>query len=421
MLAFAAAHPAAAKKVSWPQTNHDGARTGYNPDETTISAANVPTLQMVWSQSIPGEVTSFVLNHKSLYFQGGTPSVLTAVTASTGAIRWSVTSGNDNGGNASMASDKTAIYAGCSQPDTVSGTDGAICAYDPKTGTVLWHYCVCDSGGDAFVAEPLTYDKGVLYLGYGHRVNGVLGLEEYVVALDARSGTEIWSRDFGSTNGAGALGASPIVADEKNVYFSCAVTSTEAALCALSKANGDLAWHYDLNDLGSGGLDDIGLAASNKIVYANINGAAAQIAALNAVTGKVNWTIPETGVCCGAAPPAVTGTDLYVPFKDPQNGLTPTIIALSAKKGKQEWKADSGAACSSPSVANGVVYEKNCGGSNTVTVSAFDATTGTFLWSNPDGAAGHYPPPIVADGTLYVANIATGLGFNIAAFRPPKK
>src|SRR5581483_1662930 len=116
-------------------------------------------------------------------------------------------------------------------------------------------------------------------------------------------------------------------------------------------------------------------------------------------------------------PPAVSDNALYVPFKDPQNGFAPTIVALELAKGKQQWKADAGAACASPSVANGVVYEKNCGGSNTVTVSAFSAQNGTLVWNNPDGAAGHYAPPIIANGTVYVANIATGQGFNIAAFR----
>jgi outer membrane protein assembly factor BamB len=415
LFAVAAAH---AVQANWPQTNHDGGRTGFNPKESTISASNVSGLQMVWGQGVAGDVTSFALNKGTLYFQGGSPSVLTAVNANTGAVNWTVSTGNDGGGNANIAVDKSGVYGGCSQTDTSSGTpDGAVCAYNPSTGALRWVYCACASGGDAAVVQALTYDNGVLYFGYAHHVDGVLGLEEYVVAVDAASGTQLWATDFGSTNAAGSLGNSPVTVGAGNVYVSCAVSGSTAALCALAQANGSLTWHYDLNPIANG-LDDIGLAERNNSVYANINGAAAQIAALDATTGAVKWSIAEQGVCCGAPPPAVDGPALFVPFRDPQNNLASTIVALKTRTGKQLWKADANGACASPSVANGVVYEKNCGGDNTVTVSAFNAKTGAFLWSNPDAAGGHYPPPIIANGTVYIANISHQ-NYNIAAFQLP--
>jgi outer membrane protein assembly factor BamB len=54
-------------------------------------------------------------------------------------------------------------------------------------------------------------------------------------------------------------------------------------------------------------------------------------------------------------------------------------------------------------IANGVLYDDQQGSNNPET-AAYSTATGTLLWSSPVGASTLHPPPIVANGTLYITN-----------------
>ena len=83
------------------------------------------------------------------------------------------------------------------------------------------------------------------------------------------------------------------------------------------------------------------------------------------------------------------------------------VHALHAPTGHKLWSVNM-ASQSSVSIANGVLYDDQQGSNNPET-AAYAISNGAFLWSTPDpGGSTVHPPPIVANGVLYVTNAACG-------------
>jgi outer membrane protein assembly factor BamB len=77
------------------------------------------------------------------------------------------------------------------------------------------------------------------------------------------------------------------------------------------------------------------------------------------------------------------------------------LYAFDAITGTELWSVPVGAPIrSSPAVANGVVYV----GSLDNNLYAFDAATGTKLWSAPAGSWINTSSPAVANGVVYVGS-----------------
>jgi outer membrane protein assembly factor BamB len=96
------------------------------------------------------------------------------------------------------------------------------------------------------------------------------------------------------------------------------------------------------------------------------------VSALNAATGKVQWSQHYSG---GAAQPVFDNGKLYV--------AADAILALDPKSGATLWRSDLFDALGSLAVYNGVVYA----GSNSVqavTFEALDAETGHTIWQAHD-------------------------------------
>jgi outer membrane protein assembly factor BamB len=143
---------------------------------------------------------------------------------------------------------------------------------------------------------------------------------------------------------------------------------------------------------------------SNNVLYVNA-GSAGEFAALNATTGAQIWSVAGNSsqfpVSLAKGIIYATGSDGYV-------------HALHAPTGRAIWSVNM-ASQSSVSLANGVLYDDQQGSNNPETV-AYAVSDGSVLWSSPEPGSTLHPPPIVANGVLYITNGTCG---NVCAYGVP--
>jgi outer membrane protein assembly factor BamB len=226
--------------------------------------------------------------------------------------------------------------------------NGYAVALDAKTGRQLWKRRI----GELNASSP-TFHKNRLY---------VVNLEPgHVIKLDARTGKTLWKRDL-----PGRAESSPVVVD-RSVYFGCEC----GELFSLSTKNGNVRWATGLG-------------------------------------GPIK------------AAPAYYGGTLYV------GDYGGHMNAVDAETGELKWQSDSlgqgfgssGAFYSTPAVAFGRVYA----GNNDTRVYSFDRKDGTIAWtystggyaySGPAVARTHNTGPTVYvgsfDGNLYALNAQSGV------------
>ncbi len=401
--------PANAAQVIWQQTYHDSGHTSDNPHESILTTANVPNLQVAWGQDVTCGVLNFALDESTIYAQGqgsdcNTPD-LEAIDAATGAKKWTVTAGGDGLYlQGTIAEGNGLVFAGCGFKDTGSINYGAVCAYRKINGKLAWQFSnPCNCQPESGVVAPLVYSNSVVYFGYGNGGGTCGGDTNYLVAADAKTGAVLWTY---VTGGCGSLdGAAPAVADG-HVYF-----EANDNLVALSQTDGSFLWSVPFG----GGSIEMGLTARNGAVYDNVdNNGAEQIAAFDGATGTPRWTfnIGNFNPGSGTAPGALANGLLYV------TGIDHQIYALHASSGKLKWSG--AAASSSAAVANGVLYVDGGpgGGGSGTGATAYAASNGANLWESGSDRTTIFPPPIVANGVLYVANGGSSCS-NMCAYALP--
>lgn len=370
-------------QTNWLQTFFGATHGSYNSTETTLSPSNISALTLLWGQNVAGGVTSFVLYAGTIYAQGqgsSTPN-LAAIDAATGATRWIITTGNDgNGSPNTIAAGAGRVFAGCG----FAGGVGGICAYSEKNGKLLWSYSnTCSCLPESEVFAPLVLASGTVYFGYGY---GGAGGGEYLVALEAATGAVLWTY---STGGPNTLGPAAPVIGNGMVYFTCGGNDF-SGVCAVSLSSHLLVWSANF------GSTTMGLTLAGDVLYVN-GGSVGEFAALNATNGTPLWTVEGNS---SAFPVSFAKSVVYA------TGSDGYVHALHAHNGKEIWSAYL-ASESSVSLANGVLYDDQQGSNNPAT-AAYAVTDGALLWSSPLPASTLHPPPLIANGTLYIANGACG-------------
>jgi eukaryotic-like serine/threonine-protein kinase len=250
------------------------------------------------------------------------------------------------GGYSAPAIVKGVVFLGSSRP--------YVYALNATTGTKLWSYKT-----GAFVASSPAAANGVVYVG---------SEDDNVYALNARTGTKLWSfatRQF--------VFSSPTVAN--GIVY---IGSEDNYLYALNATTGAEIWSYNNN-----GPVDYSPAVEGGVVFGSEY-------ALNAKTGALLWT-SQSG--CGMLPAVVQGVAYGGGFAE--------MCALDAHTGKTLWIRDlSGVRNStSPALANGSVYF----GADDGKVYALDAATGSILWTYATGDVVE-SSPAVANGVVYVGS-----------------
>lgn len=242
---------------------------------------------------------------------------------------------------------------------------GYLNAVDANSGSIIWS----QENGYDLVTPAIA--NGMLYAPY----NGGM------LALDAATGTTIWYYY-------GVYGNSPAVSD--GLVYAAGYDSTHLQVVALNASTGTPLWTTPVVPI-NGSLS--ATTVVNGVVYVSATKYGDQqdnvSLALNAHTGSVIWVTPVGPA--GYAAPAVVNGVVYFGSDDNK------FWALNASTGAVLWTfTTQGAVRSTPAVANGVVYV-TCKDKH---VYALDASTGKRLWSSAF-SGGISAPPVLANGVLY--------------------
>lgn len=326
----------------WPQSGYGPEHTGFNPFETTISAANVSGLQVRWSATVgdgrPKEASPAIADGV-LYV---TTDKLYAFDASTGSARWSVP------GIWDWASGPV-VDTGVVYVNAIKDGRFTLHVFDAGSGRARWSRELGDSGG-----YPATVADGVVYVG-----------GDKLYAFNAKTGSPLWSaagigRAF---SGSPAVAGGVVYAGADKVYAFDAKTGAQLWSAA------------------TGGYIYSSPAVANGVVYIGNE----HLYAFNATTGTQLWySASETGY----GSPSVANGVVYAGAEN--------LLALNATTGAQLWSVATGTDDGSAAVANGVVYVANVGHQH---AHAYHATTGRELWSGTTAVGGS--SPVVANGVVY--------------------
>jgi quinohemoprotein ethanol dehydrogenase len=179
----------------WVSYGRDYAETHHSP-LTHIDATNVSRLKLAWSTEVgsDGKVETTPLVWDGILYGTSTWSVVYAIDARTGALKWKWDPGLVKGGPAmggarfccGPVNRGVAIYQG---RVFVGLLDGRLVALDAKTGAVVWSVQTVPAGTDYSITGAPRVVKGRVIIGNG---GGEYGVRGYLTAYDADTGKQAW-------------------------------------------------------------------------------------------------------------------------------------------------------------------------------------------------------------------------------------
>jgi polyvinyl alcohol dehydrogenase (cytochrome) len=414
--------------TAWASFGHDLANTRTNPNEHTLSSANVKSLRRLWEFKGPASSSTPAVVGGVVYLPAWDGKVR-ALKATDGSMVWTSPALPNMVDSAPLVIDSSPTVT-----DTkvfVSDNNGGAHALERATGKVLWSVAVDKhpqahlwsspvylpgpdlvilgvASGEEQATEPMG---GYTFRGSVVGISGADGAQKwrFVTAEEGSSGpgVSVWA------TAAVDLGRKALFVGTGNNYAAPS-SPHEDSLISLDIESGALRWvqQFTKDDLftiatiGSGGPDyDIGSSANlftvdgKDLVGVGIKNG--NYVALDRDTGMVAWSAMLTmgGVLGGViSPSAYADGTIYVASNDMSNTRA---FALNAKTGTQLWASmpeENTRTYGGLAYANGVVYWTTDVG----TIHALDAATGKDLWSDKatDSIASG---PSVVDGVLYVA------------------
>jgi outer membrane protein assembly factor BamB len=325
----------------WPTWRGGPGRTGSS-GETVLGVSNVGRLRLRWSKPPQsGRFYSDLVAASGLLYLRDEYGSLTALDATTGAIRWTVS--DDMVGPPTVADG--VLYVGTGSHTLV--------ALDAATGARRWSVPFTSIGSSPLVANGMVY------------VPGIVGSEYGFLAFSAVDGSARWALP-------GSLSSAASYADGL-VYIS----GSDGILRALDAATGVERWRA------TGGSFTMPPAVSGGLVFVGDT----LLRAFDAQTGAPRWA-----VAAGSNPNlAVSNGIVY--FASTQ------LHALDASTGQELWHGSTEVTPGSvPTLANGVLFLADLDHP----ISAFDASNGVLLWSGPGSEPGTRFEPVLSDGSLFV-------------------
>ena len=258
--------------------------------------------------------------------------------------------------------------------------DAANTGFSPDTDVpaqvqMIWRY-TCGGG-----YSPAIVD-GVVYFGASN-MSG-----DDVIALNANTGSRIWSYNFGGT---AYVDATAPAVDNGSVYVTGSTDSkSNGTVYSFDAATGSLKWSYSIGDYI--------FKSSPKPVDGKIYFGASdnKVYCLNASNGSLVWSYPTASNV--SSTPAIVNGIVYIGSDDQK------CYALNSNTGNLIWVYDTGndgyggSIQNAPAVANGKVYFRS---SNYFTY-CLNASNGSVIWKREtSGPAGSVA---VAYGNVYIAD-----------------
>lgn len=192
-LAIATAGTGSAMDEEWPTYSGNEARWQYST-LTRINRDNVENLSFAWARSLGNahsqESNPIVVGDTLYVTSANGPAHVMALDAATGALRWKVELEMPAGVqqyaccgvvNRGVAYSDGMIYVG--------RLDGAISAFDAKTGEEKWTVEVVDYKQGSVITSPPLVVGDLVITGFG---GGEYGARGYIAAFDKRTGEPRW-------------------------------------------------------------------------------------------------------------------------------------------------------------------------------------------------------------------------------------
>ncbi len=179
--------------TGWTTYGGDSANTRHSA-LNQINTGNVERLKVAWALQLGSlrsqESTPLVIGDTLYVTSSHGPKNVFAVNAKTGEVRWryspEIPAGIDqyaccDVNNRGVAYANGKVFFG--------RLDGQLVALDAKTGKELWKTAVIDYTGGSVITSPPTIVKNLVITGFG---GGEYGVRGYISAFDQDSGREVW-------------------------------------------------------------------------------------------------------------------------------------------------------------------------------------------------------------------------------------
>ena len=275
---------AADSGAAWGIYGGDTANTRYSSLDK-INTANLQQLKVAWALqlgSVRSQESTPILVGDTLYVTSSFgPKNVFAVDAKTGTVRWRYSPDVPGGIDQFACCDvnnRGVAYA--NGKVFVGRLDGHMVALDAKTGAELWKTQVVDYTQGSVITSPPTIVKNLVITGFG---GGEYGARGYLSALDQDSGKEVWR--FWTVPGPGEPGNDSWKGDSWKYGGATAwlIGSYDPALNLI---------YYGTSNPSPWGGSIRGLDSGNYGTMTNLY--SSSTLALNADTGKLVWHYQST-------------------------------------------------------------------------------------------------------------------------------
>jgi alcohol dehydrogenase (cytochrome c) len=184
---------ALAQAQSWPSYGGDSGNTRYSTAKL-VTTANANKLKVAWALQLgttrSQESTPILVGDMLVVTSSFGPKNTFAVDAKTGEMRWSyqpdVPAGIDQFACCDVNNRGVAHAAG---KIFLGRLDAHVVALDAKTGKELWKTKIVDYTQGSVITSPPTIVKNLVVTGYG---GGEYGARGSIVALEQATGKEVW-------------------------------------------------------------------------------------------------------------------------------------------------------------------------------------------------------------------------------------
>jgi len=185
--------PLSAQTTEWPTYGGDTSNTRYSALDK-ITPANVGTLKVAWALQLGSlrsqESTPVVVGDTLYVTSSHGPKHVFAVDARTGAVRWRYSPEVPPGIDQFACCDVNNRGVAYANGKVFFGRlDGHLVALDAKTGKELWKSQIIDFTQGSVITSPPTIVKNLVITGFG---GGEYGARGFIAALDQNTGKEVW-------------------------------------------------------------------------------------------------------------------------------------------------------------------------------------------------------------------------------------
>jgi outer membrane protein assembly factor BamB len=375
-----------------PMAGGDAAQTGEQPGPGLEGDP-----ELLWRFEGAGVISVAPVVAEGLVVVGGGNGGLTnggdgnlyALDAASGERGWCIPTGGSFPGSSAFADGL--LIGAVNDPRVQLGAGSTIVALDPETGEEQWRIYTGGRAGDLLIDEETVFVPATGSL----------------TALDLETGETVWTH---TPDDEDAAITGLAVADGMVYFTTFSGLEQPYRIVALDARSGNEVWvREDSNDLEESTFYSGGPVVADGLVFAG--NSFGGFLAIDAETGETVWSfVPSIESWEGAEhdgmnfnTPAVVDGVVYIGTGSDNDGVDDDgyLFALDAGTGEELWRYETGdAVIMQPAIVDDVAWFGDTSG----LLHAVDTESGEELWTfELDGALGS-DSPVIVDGVLFIAH-----------------